>query len=63
MLYCEKCQKEVIIVGEGSLAGMDDEVEEWEKKIEKQGKLILYDPPPNPPYLCPKCGSDLIVKH
>ncbi|MBD3212304.1 MAG: hypothetical protein GF311_06825 [Candidatus Lokiarchaeota archaeon] len=62
MLYCENCGKEVIIVGEGSLAGMDEEIEEWEEKIKKKGKLILYDPPTSSAYLCPKCGQELIEK-
>ena len=62
MLWCEHCQKEVIIAGEGSIAGMDEELEEWEEKMEKKGKLILYDPKPSSSYFCPHCGNELIEK-
>ncbi|MBD3195721.1 MAG: hypothetical protein GF317_11735 [Candidatus Lokiarchaeota archaeon] len=62
MLYCEKCKKEVVIVGEGSLAGMDEEEETWISNMKEKGKLLLFDPPHSSAYLCPKCGGELIEK-
>lgn len=62
MLYCDKCKKEVVIVGEGSTAGMDEDLESWEEELERKGKIILYSPPQSSAYFCPKCGSELREK-
>ncbi|MEJ2251659.1 MAG: hypothetical protein P8Y70_02550 [Candidatus Lokiarchaeota archaeon] len=62
MLYCEHCDKEVLIFGEGSIAGMDDELDEWEKEMEEKGKIILYNPKPSSSYFCPVCHNELVEK-
>jgi hypothetical protein len=62
MLYCDKCEKEVVIVGEGSSAGMDEDLESWEEELKEKGKIILYSPPKSPELFCPECGSKLREK-
>ncbi|MHA1379689.1 MAG: hypothetical protein ACTSRG_15055 [Candidatus Helarchaeota archaeon] len=59
MLYCNKCKKEVVIYGISHYPGADKDVEEMSKKIEEEGKLILFNPPPFRPYRCPVCGTEL----
>lgn len=64
MLYCNNCKKEVIILdsGGGSNAGLDEELDEFSEHELKEGKILMYNPPPNPPYYCPKCKEKLIQK-
>ena len=62
MLYCDSCKKEVVIYGvmytEESKEGLDKLIE----KIEEEGKLILFNPPPVGPYECPICFTKLEEK-
>ena len=57
MLFCKNCKKEVIIYGIPYSEGNNDQLEKFREKIEKEGKLILFNPPPFDSYNCPDCGS------
>ena len=59
MLFCEKCKKEVVIYGVSYSEGADEALKDLRKQIEAEGKLILFNPPPFPPYHCPDCGMKL----
>ncbi|MFW9980017.1 MAG: hypothetical protein ACFFEJ_18185 [Candidatus Thorarchaeota archaeon] len=37
----------------------NDELDRITEEIEREGKLILFNPPPFRPYHCPICGSEL----
>ncbi len=59
MLFCNHCNKEVIIYGVSIGTALDDQLVKMRKKLEKEGKLILFNPPPFGPYSCPKCFNKL----
>lgn len=59
MLYCKKCKKEVVIFAASFSAGMDEALDEYREKINQEGKLILFNPPPLGKYYCPQCFSKL----
>ncbi|MHA1292823.1 MAG: hypothetical protein ACTSQJ_09175 [Promethearchaeota archaeon] len=60
MLYCNKCQKEVIIYGVSYSSGVEEELENLSKKFESEGKIVLFNPPFFGPYKCPICFSELV---
>ncbi len=63
MLYCKKCKKEVIIYAISSFPGADEAAADMRKHAEKEGKLIIFNPPPFGPYTCPNfCGTKLVEK-
>ena len=55
MLFCKYCNKEVVIYGVSHSSGIDDDLDILRKKIEGEGKLLIFNPPPIDPYNCPKC--------
>jgi len=57
-----KCKKEVVIYGVNLGAVTDNDLDDLRKKIIKDGKLILFNPPPFEPYQCPDCFNQLIEK-
>jgi len=61
MLYCGNCQKEVVIYGVSYKAGIDEDLDQLRKKIEREGKIILFNPPPIGEYNCPNCESKLDI--
>lgn len=62
MLYCQNCDKKVVIYGVSYGAASDDDLEDLQQKFEDEGILILFNPPPFHPYHCPRCGNELITK-
>jgi hypothetical protein len=36
-----------------------EEIEAVRRSIETEDKLVLWNPPPAPPYRCPNCGAEL----
>ncbi len=62
MLFCKSCKKEVILYGVSYKEGIDEELDQFRNKIEEEGKLILFNPPPFGPYNCPLCGTKLEEK-
>lgn len=58
-MYCQHCQKEVVVMGVNPGAASMDEVESIRSEIEAEGKLVLFNPPPFGPYHCPTCGREL----
>ncbi|MFW9921352.1 MAG: hypothetical protein ACFFED_17260 [Candidatus Thorarchaeota archaeon] len=58
-MHCEKCSKEVVIMGIPLDTISNDELDRITEEIEREGKLILFNPPPFRPYHCPICGSEL----
>ena len=64
MLYCKKCKKEVIIYAiSAGVPGAEEAVEGIRKQMKKEGKLIIFNPPPRGPYTCPNfCGTKLVEK-
>ena len=64
MLYCPKCKKEVVIFGVSSGASDADEIAKSARDAaEKDGKLILFNPPRFGPYTCPNfCMTKLVEK-
>ena len=61
MLFCNKCKKEVVIYGV-SAGAPSEGLDEMASQMEKEGKIVLFNPPPFPPYNCPNCGTELIEK-
>ncbi len=59
MLYCPRCQKEVILYGVSLGAVPDDALEKFAREMEQQGKIVLFNPPPLGNYQCPYCSSVL----
>ena len=59
MLYCKKCKKEVVIYGVSYSEGVDEALNQLRNQIEKEGKLILFNPPPFGKFQCPRCFSEL----
>ena len=43
-------------------AEIEENLEKMTKKIEEEGKIILYNPPPFGPYSCPMCLKELEEK-
>ena len=62
MLYCEKCQKEVVLFGVSLGAMKENELEKIKRSIEAENKIILFNPPPIGPYQCPVCFNELIER-
>ena len=58
MLYCNKCKKEVVVYGVPPQAD-PSELDGLQDQAEKEGKLVLFNPPPIRPYNCPQCGAEL----
>ena len=58
-MYCRLCQKEVVVVGVSHSAASADDVESMRRSIEKDGKIVLFNPPPVGPFFCPECGTEL----
>ncbi len=55
MYFCKFCNKEVVIYGISYTSGIEDELALLRKKIEGEGKLLIFNPPSIGPYNCPKC--------
>lgn len=62
MLYCEKCKKEVVIYGISHFPGADKAASEMARKMEEEGKLIIFNPPPFGKHNCPRCSTVLTEK-
>jgi len=62
MLYCNFCKKEVVIYGASYSSEIEKGLEELTNQIEKEGKIILFNPPSIGPYKCPICGNILREK-
>jgi len=62
VLFCKKCEKEVVIYGVNFGAVSNNDLDDLRKKIIEEGKLILFNPPPFEPFQCPDCFSQLIEK-
>jgi len=59
MLFCQNCKKEVVIYGLSHFEGAEEIADNFSKEMEKEGKLVLFNPPPFKPYHCPLCGTEL----
>ncbi len=59
LLYCSYCKKEVVIFGISSGSAIESDLEKYKDNIEKNGKLMLFNPPPFEPYYCPNCMKKL----
>lgn len=59
MLFCTNCNKEVVPFSVPFGAMTDDEIESQRAQVEGEGKLLLFNPPPFPPYSCPACMKEL----
>ncbi len=65
MLYCNKCNKRVEIFGVSSGAPDADKiVQGMQEHAEKEGFLILFNPPmfPDARHNCPVCSTALVDK-
>ncbi|MHA1342135.1 MAG: hypothetical protein ACTSRZ_20205 [Promethearchaeota archaeon] len=62
MYYCSHCEKSVIVIAISMGAIDDNAVNDMIKSYEKEGNIVLINPPPFPPYKCPICYSELIEK-
>lgn len=59
MLYCQKCKKEVVIYGVSYSEGIEESLGQLRNGIQKEGRLILFNPPPFGKCKCPDCGNNL----
>lgn len=62
MLWCEKCQKEIVLYGVSHGAQSEGCIAEFIQQLEAEGNLVLVNPPPFGPYRCPNCFSILSEK-
>lgn len=58
-MYCQHCQKEIVVMGVSLGATTSEDVESIRRDVEREGKLVLFNPPPVGPYPCPNCGQEL----
>jgi hypothetical protein len=58
-MYCPKCRKEIVVMGIPPGAASIDDIESIAREIEAEGKLVLFNPPPFGPHLCPMCSQTL----
>ena len=58
MLYCNNCKKGVVVYGVSSNVD-PKELDGLIDHMIKEGKLVLFNPPPIFPYYCPQCGTKL----
>lgn len=60
MLRCPKCKKEVLTFSISSGAPDSDKIaDSMQSHADKEGKLIIMNPPPFGKLKCPVCFSDL----
>jgi len=59
VLYCSRCQQEVVIMGVSLGAVCDEDLETFREEMTKEGKIVLFNPPPVGPHHCPRCGATL----
>jgi len=59
MLRCPRCEKEIVIYGVSRGAASDDDLRKIREGAEKDGRLVLFNPPPFGPYRCPRCRGEL----
>ncbi|MHA1799741.1 MAG: hypothetical protein ACTSVY_14935 [Candidatus Helarchaeota archaeon] len=58
-MFCKICKKEVVIFSASYSADIENGLDKLREQMEKEGKLILFNPPPFGPYKCPICRSKL----
>ncbi len=57
MLFCPRCEKEVVHFGVSPGAMPAETLAELRRSLEAKGKLVLFNAPPVGPYTCPRCGG------
>ena len=62
MFYCIFCKKEVILYGVCYSEGIEEGLNKFEQIMEKNNKIVLFNPAPIGPYHCPICNNRLIEK-
>lgn len=65
MYFCNVCKKEVVFYGVSRGADDEEDLRELRKRIEDEGKLIIFNPPPIHvvgKYHCMVCGTELVEK-
>ncbi len=60
MLYCTRCRKEVVIMGLSLGAASDGDIGRFHAAMAREGKLVLFNPPPFTKHTCPSCGTLLV---
>jgi histidinol-phosphate/aromatic aminotransferase/cobyric acid decarboxylase-like protein len=60
MLRCERCHKEVVIMGVSLGAASDEDIGRIYEAMAREGQLVLFNPPPFEQHRCPACGSLLV---
>jgi len=60
-LYCNECNK-VVVTYWVKPFGNPKNLDNFRDQMKKEGNLILLNPPPVPPYNCPKCRTELEEK-
>ena len=60
-MFCENCQKEVLLVWVQKGAATEKDIAQMRLAAAKQGKLILFNPPPGGPYRCSSCRKELTL--
>lgn len=61
MSFCKKCKKEVVSFSIPSGAKDSEKIiDSMQSRAEKDGKLIIFNPPPFAKLKCPVCFSELI---
>ncbi|NMC05290.1 MAG: hypothetical protein GYA24_08770 [Candidatus Lokiarchaeota archaeon] len=63
MLVCTTCRKEVAIMGISPGAASDKDVGQIREAMARDGKLVLFNPPPFEKHRCPSCGSLLVDRN
>jgi hypothetical protein len=57
VFYCSRCTREVVIYGISHYPGAQEHTERVREELERDGKLVLFNPPPFGPYQCPACRA------
>jgi hypothetical protein len=60
MVTCPKCRKEVVAIAVSMGAVPDDELGKMRARLESEGKLVVFNPPPVGRLRCPRCGSETV---
>jgi hypothetical protein len=58
-VFCPRCQREVVSYSVSRGAARDEDLAAMRAALEAEGKLVLWNPPPCPPWRCPRCRGSL----
>ncbi len=62
MIYCSKCKLEIVPYSVGRGAASDKDLDEMRQRVERDGRRMVFNPPPRGPIRCPQCRGETVEK-